>query len=48
MLRAEPMNNWTSSIETNHSTMFMLLLELNVMSKSGYSSNYKIAQAEFL
>jgi len=31
MVRAEPTNNRTASIETNHSTMFSLLLELNVI-----------------
>jgi len=48
MVRAEPTKNRTSNTETNHSTMFTLLLELNVMNKGGYSSNYKIAPAEFL
>jgi len=47
MVRAEPTNNRTSSIEANHS-MFTLLLEFNVMNKGGYSSNYKMAPAEFL
>jgi len=31
MVRAEPTNNRTASIDTNHSTMFMLLLKLNIM-----------------
>jgi len=48
MVRAEPTNNRTSSIEANHSSMFTLLLEFNVMNKGGYSSNYKMAPAEFL
>jgi len=30
MLRAEPRNNHTAGIDTNHSTMFTLLRELNV------------------
>jgi len=31
MVRAEPTNNRTASIETNPSTMFTLLLELNAI-----------------
>jgi len=31
MVRAEPTNNRTADIDTNHSTMFMLLLTLNVI-----------------
>jgi len=31
MVRAEPTNNRTASIDTNYSTMFTLLLELNVV-----------------
>jgi len=31
MVRAEPMNNSTAGIDTNHSTVFTLLLELNVI-----------------
>jgi len=31
MVRAEPMNNHTAGVDTNHSTMFTLLLELNVV-----------------
>jgi len=31
MVRAEPMNNRTAGIDSNHSTMFTLLLKLNVM-----------------
>jgi len=31
MVRAEPTNNRTTSIETNHSVRFTLLLELNVI-----------------
>jgi len=31
MVRAEPRNNHTPSIDTNNSTMFTLLLELNVI-----------------
>ena len=31
MVRAEPTNNRTAGIDTNHSTMFTLLLELNVL-----------------
>jgi len=31
MVRAEPMNNHTAGIDTYHSTMFTLLLELNVL-----------------
>jgi len=31
MVRAEPMNTRTSGIDTYHSTMFVLLLELNVI-----------------
>jgi len=31
MVGAEPRNNCTAGIDTNHSTMFTLLLELNVM-----------------
>jgi len=30
-VRAKPTNNRTASIDTNHSTMFTLLLELNVI-----------------
>jgi len=30
MVRAEPRNNHTAGIDTNHSTMFTLLPELNV------------------
>jgi len=51
MVRAEPRNNRTAGIDTNHSTMFMLLLELNVtvyVNKGGYSSNRKIVPAELL
>jgi len=51
MVRAEPRNNRTAGIDTNHSTMFMLLLELNVtvhVNKGGYSSNCKIVPAELL
>jgi len=29
MVRAEPKNNCTAGINTNHSTMFTLLLEIN-------------------
>jgi len=31
MVRTEPTNNRTAGIDTNHSTMFALLLELNVI-----------------
>jgi len=31
MVRTEPTNNRTAGIDTNHSTMFTLLLELNVI-----------------
>jgi len=31
MVRAEPTHSRTAGIDTNHSTMFTLLLELNVM-----------------
>jgi len=31
MVIAEPKNNRTADIDTNHSTMFTLLLELNVI-----------------
>jgi len=31
MVRAEPTNNRTAGIDTNHSTMFTLLLKLNVI-----------------
>jgi len=31
MVREEPTNTRTAGIDTNHSTMFTLLLELNVM-----------------
>jgi len=31
MVRVEPRNNLTAGIDTNRSTMFMLLLELNVI-----------------
>jgi len=31
MVRAEPTNNRTAGIDTNHSTMFTLLLELTVI-----------------
>jgi len=31
MVRAEPRNNCTADIDTNHSTIFTLLLELNVI-----------------
>ena len=31
MMQAEPANNRTADININHSTMFSLLLELNVM-----------------
>jgi len=31
MVRAEPMNTRTTGIDTNHSTVFTLLLELNVI-----------------
>ena len=31
MVRAEPANTRTAGMDTNHSTMFTLLLELNVM-----------------
>jgi len=30
-VRAEPRNNHTAGIDTNHSTMFTLLLELHVI-----------------
>jgi len=33
MVRAQPTNNRTTGIDTNHSTMFALLLELNVTSE---------------
>jgi len=33
MVRAEPTNNHTAGIDPNHSTMFALLLELNVICK---------------
>jgi len=32
MMRAEPTNNRTAGIDTYHSTMFTLLLDLNVIS----------------
>ena len=51
MVRVEPTNSRTAGIDTNHSTMFTLLLELNVMqyvNKGRYSSNCKILPAEFL
>jgi len=31
MVRVEPTNNRTAGIDTNHSNMFTLLLELNIM-----------------
>jgi len=31
MVRAEPTNNRTAGIDTNHSTVFKLLLELNAL-----------------
>jgi len=31
MVRTEPMNNRTAGTDTKHSTMFTLLLKLNVM-----------------
>jgi len=47
-VRAEPTNNRTADTDTNHSTVFMLLLEINDMDKGGYSSKCKIAPAELL
>jgi len=48
MVRAEPRNNRTAGIDTNHSTIFTLLQERNVIyvGKGGYSSNGKIVSAE--
>ena len=48
MVRAEPMNTRTTVADTNHSNMFTLLLERNVIyvGKGGYSSNDKIVSAE--
>jgi len=46
-VRAEPTNTHTAVIDTNHSTMFTLLLEFNV-EKGGNSSNCKIVPAELL
>jgi len=48
MARAEPTNTRTAGTDTNHSTVFMLLLELNDMDRGGYSSKCKIAAAELL
>jgi len=51
MVEVELRNNRTVGIETNHSTMFTLLLELNVVCEQrwiGYSSNCKTVTAEFL
>jgi len=36
MVRAEPTNNRTAGIDTNHSTVFTLLLELNVICEQGW------------
>ena len=50
-MRAEPTSTRTAGIGTNHSTMFTLLLELNVTCEerwSGHSSKCKIVSAEFL
>ena len=51
MARAEPTNTCTTGVDTCHSTMVTLLLELNVIlyvGKDGYSSNGKIVLAELL
>jgi len=36
IVRAELRNNRTAGIDTNHSTMFTLLLELNVIFEQGW------------
>jgi len=48
MLRAEPTNTRAADTDTNHSTVFTLLLEINDMDKGGYSSKCKLASAELL
>jgi len=50
MVRVEPMNNCRAGIDTNQSTMFTLLLELNVICEYrwiGCSSNCKLVPVEF-
>jgi len=47
-VRAEPTNTCTPGTDTNHSTVFTLLLEINGMDKGGNSSKCKIAPAELL
>jgi len=49
MVRAEPRNDHTPAMDTNHSTMFTLLPELNVIYEQrwiGHSSNSKIVPEE--
>jgi len=50
MVRAEPTNTRKTGEDTYHSTMFTLLLELNViyMGKGGFCSNGKIVSTELL
>jgi len=48
-MREEPTNTRTAVTDTNHSTMFTLLLEFNLyVDKGGNSSNCKIVPAELL
>jgi len=49
MVRAEPKSNRTAGIDSNHSLMLMLLLELNVICEQRWIQfELKIAPAEFL
>jgi len=50
IVRAESTSTCTAGIDTNHSTMFTLLVKLNVICavhKGGYSWNCKIVSAEY-
>jgi len=48
IVRAEPTNTRTADTDTNQSTVFMLLLEINDMDRGGYSLKCKISPAELL
>jgi len=48
MVRAEPTNTRTAGSDTNHSTVFTVLLEINGLDKGGSNSKCKIAPTELL
>jgi len=45
-VRAEPTDTRTAGTDTNHSTVFTVLLEINGLDKGGSNSKCKIAPTE--